>query len=55
MVVVPNGGPPPVGLSSDEEELKRAGLADVNFDELHRLTGTDHELYAGDPTIGADD
>jgi hypothetical protein len=56
-MVVHDNGPRPVGLSSDEEEMRRAGLgADVDFERLHELTGTSpNELYVGEPTIGADD
>lgn len=56
MQVAQPDGIPPVGLSSDAEELRRAGLngVDVDFEALHELTGIgpDAVLGDGDSTIG---
>lgn len=57
MVVQPDSQPP-VGLSSDAEEMRRAGFdpGDDVAQQIRAMAGLDgYDVRGIDPTIGADD
>lgn len=50
-MVIVDSDTPPVGLSSDAEELRRAGL---DPDIMGHLAGVGNELYGNESTIGTE-